>query len=52
MSITSRTKLCAYEIISQLGAGEMGDVYRARDMRLDRNVAIKVLPDHLRQAQN
>lgn len=47
MSIAPRTKLCAYQIISQLGAGGMGEVYRARDMRLDRNVAIKVLPDHL-----
>jgi serine/threonine protein kinase/Tol biopolymer transport system component len=35
----------SYEIVSALGAGGMGEVYRARDMRLDRNVAIKVIPD-------
>lgn len=40
-------KLGHYEIIALLGAGGMGEVYRARDPRLDRNVAIKVLPQHL-----
>jgi serine/threonine-protein kinase len=41
------THLGPYEILAQIGAGGMGEVYRARDTRLDRIVAIKVLPDHL-----
>jgi hypothetical protein len=41
------TRLGPYEIISAIGAGGMGKVYRARDTRLDRTVAIKVLPEHL-----
>jgi Tol biopolymer transport system component/tRNA A-37 threonylcarbamoyl transferase component Bud32 len=47
MGLTSGTKLGPYEIVAPLGAGGMGEVYRARDMRLDRIVAIKVLPEHL-----
>ena len=47
MGLTSGTKLGPYEIIAPLGAGGMGEVYRARDTRLDRIVAIKVLPEHL-----
>lgn len=47
MVLTSGTKLGAYEIQSPLGAGGMGEVYRAKDTRLERTVAIKVLPNHL-----
>ena len=47
MSLAPGTKLGPYEIQTQLGAGGMGEVYRARDARLDRIVAVKVLPSHL-----
>src|SRR5262245_38308068 len=47
MALTVGTKLGPYEIQSSLGAGGMGEVYRARDTRLERAVAIKVLPAHL-----
>ena len=47
VGVTSGTKLGPYEIHSSLGAGGMGEVYRARDTRLERDVAIKVLPTNL-----
>jgi eukaryotic-like serine/threonine-protein kinase len=45
--LTPSTKLGPYEVVAQIGAGGMGEVYRAKDTRLDRIVAIKVLPVHL-----
>jgi serine/threonine protein kinase len=47
MALTSGTRLGPYEIQSPLGTGGMGEVYCARDTRLDRTVAIKILPAHL-----
>ena len=47
MSLAPGTRLGPYEIVSPLGAGGMGEVYRAKDTRLGREVAIKVLPQHL-----
>jgi serine/threonine protein kinase len=47
MSLVSGTRLGPYEIVAPLGAGGMGEVYRARDTRLERTVAIKIMPAHL-----
>jgi serine/threonine protein kinase len=47
MALSQGNKLGPYEIIAPLGAGGMGEVYRAEDTRLDRTVAIKVLASHL-----
>ena len=49
MAVLPGQRLGPYEILSAVGAGGMGEVYRARDTRLDRIVAIKILPDHLAQ---
>ena len=45
MPLLPGTRLGPYEILSALGAGGMGEVYRARDTKLDRDVAIKILPE-------
>ena len=51
MPLSAGTQLGAFEIQDAIGAGGMGEVYRARDTRLDRSVAIKVLPSHLSESE-
>jgi eukaryotic-like serine/threonine-protein kinase len=45
MNLSNGVRLGPYEIVSRIGAGGMGEVWRAKDTRLERDVAIKVLPD-------
>ena len=47
MPLSSGSRLGPYEIVAPIGAGGMGEVYRARDTRLERAVAVKILPSHL-----
>src|SRR5712691_4951323 len=51
MPISPGSRLGPYEVLSPLGAGGMGEVYKARDTRLDRTVAVKVLPAHLSRSE-
>ncbi len=45
MALNAGTKIGPYEVIGLIGQGGMGEVYQARDMKLDRDVALKVLPE-------
>ncbi len=47
MPLSPGQRLAQYEVLSPLGSGGMGEVYRARDLRLDREVAIKVMAEHV-----
>ena len=49
MDLTAGQYIGPYEIVSPLGAGGMGEVYRARDTKLNRDVALKILPAHVSQ---
>ena len=49
MALTPGTRLGSYEVVALIGSGGMGEVYRARDTKLGRDVALKVLPDSLRR---
>ncbi len=51
MTLSAGSRLGPYEVLSPLGAGGMGEVYRARDTRLERDVAVKVLPPHLSSSE-
>ena len=52
MSIAPGTRLGSYEVVAQIGAGGMGEVYRAHDAKLARDVAIKILPVISRTIRN
>ena len=52
MPLAAGDKLGPYEVLAPIGTGGMGEVYKARDTRLDRTVAIKVLPEHIAQRED
>src|SRR6478752_6476595 len=51
MTLTTGSRLGPYQILGSIGAGGMGEVFRARDTRLERDVALKVLPSHLSSSE-
>ena len=52
MPLSAGDKLGPYEIVSPIGEGGMGEVYKARDTRLERSVAVKVLPEHIAKRED
>src|ERR1035441_9327106 len=52
MPLSAGDRLGPYEILAPIGAGGMGEVYRAKDTRPDRTVAVKVLPEHIAQRED
>ncbi len=52
MALSPGNKLGPYEILAPIGAGGMGEVYKGRDTRLDRTVAVKVLPEELAKRED
>jgi len=50
MSLSPGTRLGNYEVLSELGSGAMGEVYKAKDLKLGRDIAIKVLPQEMAAA--
>ena len=52
MALSAGTRLGVYEVVGLIGEGGMGEVYQARDTKLDRDVALKVLPVWIRRSRS